>query len=231
MENLSEKKLLHPSFQTGAKDPESYTDEQIINSILEGNTELFEILIRRYNQQLFRIIRGYLTNKQDIEDVMQTSYMKAFENLNQFRGEARFSTWLIRIAINETLKKKKGRDDISDLVSVRIAHKQDPVTCTPETNLIQEDMNEHLEKAIDKLPSKYRSVIIMREIEQLSTKETARIMNVSPSNVKVRLHRAKKMLRDQFAAMLRDTDLFPFRGIDCNKMTRRIMNLIKNRQN
>lgn len=98
--------------------PESLPDEAVIKKVAEGNPDQFEIITKRYNQQLFRIIRSYLSSRQDIEDVMQTTYLKAFKNLKQFRGESKFSTWLIRIAINEALKKLKGQNKISGLHSV-----------------------------------------------------------------------------------------------------------------
>lgn len=214
---------------------DSYSDEFIISKVIEGETELFEIIVQRYNQKLFRITRGYLTNKADAEDAMQSAYLKAFENLSQFRGEAKFSTWLIRIAINEALKKRNETKKTSDLDFVTDHQNRDQKdnngkTDTPESNVIREDMNKHLEKAIDQLPPKYRSVLIMREIEQLSTKETANVLEISRSNVKVRLHRAKKMLQEELAGMLDEIDLLSFKGEACNNMTQRVMSLIKNQK-
>lgn len=213
------------------KSPDKLTDERIIKDVISGNVDLFSVLVQRYNQQLFRIVRGYISNKEDAKDVMQTSYLKAFENLNQFRGEAKFSTWLFRIGINEALKKISRNNNISDLVDVTDHEDDDQKsrkeTSTPETNLIQDDMNEHLEKAIDALPPKYRSVLIMREIEQMSTKETAEILDISRANVKVRLHRAKKMLRDELADMLDEIDLLSFKGENCDQMTQQVMQVVK----
>ncbi len=226
MKNSSQGKLLDK------KNPELLSDNEIISEVKAGNTNLFAILTERYNQQLFRIVRGYLHNKDDVKDVMQSAYIKAFENLEQFRGEAQFSTWLIRIAINEALKKIKSQKNFSDINDVTDPKKFDQKersAPTPESKVINDDMNKHLEKAIDTLPPKYRSVLIMREIEQMSTKETAEKLEITRSNVKVRLHRAKNMLRDEITDMLREIDLFSFKGEDCNQMTRRVMDLIKNR--
>lgn len=213
---------------------ESLSDEIIIKKVSEGNSELFEIITKRYNQQLFRIIRGYLNNRQDIEDVMQTTYLKAYDNLTQFRGDAQFSTWLIRIAINEALKKQKGQNRVADLHSVTNDQNGDQNNSaerhTPESKMIRNDMDTHLEKAIDALPPKYRSVLIMREIEQLSTKETAKVLDISQSNVKVRLHRAKNMLRDHLTDMLDEIDLFSFKGKDCDRMTDQVMRSIREKE-
>ncbi|NGP88618.1 RNA polymerase sigma factor [Fodinibius halophilus] len=206
---------------------DSLPDKTLVKKVQEGNTKLFEIIIQRYNQQLFRIIRGYLKDRQNIKDVMQTTYLKAFSKLSQFRGEAQFSTWLIRIAINEALKKKKSNSRFSDLYSVTDTQISDQKSSSreysPDTQVIQKDMNTHLEKAIDTLPPKYRSVLIMREIEQLSTKETAELLEISRPNVKVRLHRAKNMLRDQLSEMLDEIDLLTFKGEECDKLTEQVM--------
>lgn len=226
MKNSSQGKILDQ------KNPELLSDNEIISEVVAGNTNLFAILTERYNQQLFRVIRGYLNNEDDVKDVMQSAYIKAFENLEQFRGEAQFSTWLIRIAINEALKKIKSQKNFSDINDVTNPEKFDQKersASTPESKVINDDMNKHLEKAIDTLPPKYRSVLIMREIEQMSTRETAEKLEITRSNVKVRLHRAKNMLRDELTDMLREIDLFSFKGEDCNQMTRRVMDLIKNR--
>lgn len=211
--------------------PDLLPDEAVIKQVAEGNADRFEIIVKRYNQRLFRIIRSYLSDRQDIEDVMQTTYLKAYKNLKQFRGESKFSTWLIRIAIHEALKKLKGQDKISNLHSVtdsRHSDLKDSVErYTPESTMIQKDMNSHLEKAIDALPPKYRSVLIMRSIEQLSTEETAEILGISQANVKVRLYRAKSKLRDKLTERLGDIDLFSFKGRDCDRFTEQVMSLIK----
>lgn len=206
---------------------DSITDEQIVQKVLEGNVDLFEVIIQRYNQQIFRIARSYLSDEEDVKDVMQTAYLKAFKNLKQFRGEAKFSTWLIRIVINEALKVVNQKKRTSDLHSVtREADRNQisgPEESTPESKTMQNDMNRFLEKAIERLPPKYRSVLIMREIEQMNTKETAECLNISRVNVKVRLYRAKSMLQEELKKALGDGNLFSFRGAQCDAMTEQVM--------
>ncbi len=233
MENADAKDLLELHYRDES-DLDSFSDEFIVSKIKEGEVELFEVIVRRYNQQLFRIVRGYLTSRQDAEDAMQSAYLKAFENLTQFRGEAKFSTWLTRIAINEALKILKNQKNTVDF-SVTDHQNNDQTDngeemSSPEANVIEKDMNKHLEKAIDKLSPKYRSVLIMREIEQLSTSETAKVLDISRSNVKVRLHRAKKMLQEELAEMLDKIDLLSFKGEDCNHITRQVMEIIHHRK-
>lgn len=232
MKNTDAKDLLELYYREDSV-LDSFSDEFIISKIKEGEIQLFELIVRRYNQQLFRIVRGYLTSRQDAEDAMQSAYLKAFENLTQFRGEAKFSTWLTRIAINEALKTLKNQKNTVDF-SVTDHQDNDQTDnreefSSPEATVIEKDMNKHLEKAIDKLPPKYRSVLIMRKIEQLSTNETAEVLEISRSNVKVRLHRAKKMLQEELSEMLDEIDLLSFKGEDCNDMTQRVMTLIKER--
>lgn len=232
MEKVDTKELLE-LYHTKDNELDSYSDEFIISQVMEGEIELFEIVVQRYNQQLFRIARGYLSSRQDAEDAMQSAYLKAFENLSQFRGEAQFSTWLIRIAINEALKKFQSQKHTADFSVTDYQNIDQTVNGdehrTPEAKMIKEDMNKHLENAIDKLPPKYRSVLVMREIEQLSTHETADVLEISRSNVKVRLHRAKRMLQEELIEMLDEIDLLSFKGEDCNNMTQRVMSLIKER--
>lgn len=230
MKNSDTKDLME-LFHRDDNELDSFSDELIVSKVIEGKIELFEVIVRRYNQQLFRVVRGYLTSRQDAEDAMQSAYLKAFENLSQFRGEAKFSTWLVRIAINEALKILKSRKGTVDF-SVTDHQNNDQTDSgeefsSPEAKVIEKDMNKHLEKAIDQLPPKYRSVLIMREIEQLSTSETAEVLEISRSNVKVRLHRAKKMLQDELTDMLDEIDLLSFKGEDCDRMTKKVMESIK----
>lgn len=233
MKNTDTKDLLE-LFHRKDNELDSFSDELIVSKIKEGETDLFEVIVRRYNQQLFRIIRGYLSSRQDAKDAMQSTYLKAFDNLPQFRGESKFSTWLVRIAINEALKILKSRKYTMDF-SVTDHQNNDQTDSgeelsSPEAKVIEKDMNKHLEKAIDQLSPKYRSVLIMREIEQLSTSETAEVLEISRSNVKVRLHRAKKMLQEELAGMLDKMDLLSFKGEDCNDMTQRVMEIIHHRK-
>lgn len=208
----------------------SLTDEEVVTQVLSGSAELFEVIVRRYNQPLYRIIRSYMAEEEDINDVMQTTYLKAFEHLDQFRAEAKFSTWIIRIAINEALKLLKQKKRTADFCSVTDTadHNQIDITTivTPESKVIQKDMNALIEQAIDRLPLKYRSVFVMREMEQMSVREAADCLNISQVNVKVRLHRAKKLI---YAELMKTADynsLFSFMGARCDSLTEQVIRKI-----
>lgn len=204
-----------------------FSDEELVTHIQNGNTRLFEVILRRYNQRLYRIIRSYLGSDEDTKDVLQTAYIKAYENLDQFRGDARFGTWLTRITINQALKAVNKQKRYSDLHKVRDdgepGHTHRSTSVNPEQKAVQSDLKKLLENAVETLEPKYRSVYIMREIEQMNTRETAECLEISEGNVKVRLHRARQMLRDELEEKVADKDIFDFRGARCDAMVRRVI--------
>lgn len=203
------------------------SDSEIINKILSGSVNLFEVIMRRYNQRLFRVQRSYISDEEAIKDTLQLTYIKAFENLDSFRGDARFSTWITRIAINEALKYLNRRKRYSKLQLVDEHTPMNEHTInsnrTPEDHTIQNDFRVLLEEVIDKLPPKYRSVYLMREVEDMDTQETAECLELSQSNVKVRLHRAKKMLQGEIERRVADTEIFNFLGEDCDRLVFDVM--------
>lgn len=208
-----------------------YSDEEIIEKIQQGSTSLFEVIVRRYNQRLFRIQRSYISDESAIKDTLQLTYIKAFESLESFRGEALFSTWITRIAIHEALKylkreKRYSRLHIVDEVKPDRDHQMENKE-SPEKQAIRKDLKHLLEKTVNRLAPKYRTVYIMREIEEMSTKETAECMNISRANVKIRLHRAKQMIREDLERSVADTEIFNFRGSQCDLMVYRVMCAIK----
>lgn len=207
-----------------------FSDAEIIDKILSGSTPLFEVLMRRYNQRLFRIQRSYISDEEAIKDTLQLTYIKAFENLDSFRGDAQFSTWIIRIAINEALKYINRQKRYSNLHLVDENRPMNEHTIntdnTPEDYAIQNDFKNLLEKIVDTLPTKYRSVYIMREVEQMDTRETAECLDLTQSNVKVRLHRAKQMVQDELEKNVSDTEIFNFLGERCDRLVFNVMRKI-----
>lgn len=203
------------------------TDDLIISRILLGKRDYYEILIRRYNGLFYKTARGILSDEEDIEDVMQEAYIRGFEKLHQFRKEARFSTWLGRIVINCALQhlnslKKKSHVSIDSLQWEERESLMDDGMDEGNPQ-VGENLKKVLESAIGHLPSKYRVVFILREVEQISVADTAAILEISEENVKIRLHRAKNMLKDILRTEGDSLDLFNFHASRCVQIASRVM--------
>lgn len=207
-------------------------DEEAVSRVLNGETALFEIIMRRYNQRLFRVARAILRNDGDAEDVIQDAYVRAYEHLDQFAGKAAFSTWLIRIAIHEALARKRRNGRLEELEAVQNKDDRIPIlkssTPDPEAQTAQFESRQLLQEAIEALPDDYRTIVIMRDVEEMNVAETAASLEVSEALVKTRLHRAHAMLRkDLFArAQGRVADLYPFLGARCDRMVKNVFERI-----
>lgn len=179
-------------------DGSEHTDGEIIQWVLDGNTAMFELLMRRYNERLYRAARSIVRDEQEAEDVMQQAYVNAFAHLRQFNGSAQFSTWLMRIAINEALARVRRRslyevfdDDASNAEPLMSSN---PVE-NPERQAFAAELRGLLEAAIDTLPDGMREVFVLRDVEGLSTSEVAETLGVSEDVVKTRLSRGRSALR------------------------------------
>lgn len=206
------------------------SDQEVVKRVLCGEKRLYELLMRRYNQKLYRLIRSYLTDEYEVEDVMQQTYLKAYENLWQFQGRAQFSTWLVRIGINEALARIREKNKYSTIYDQqeedKILQISDARQMNPEQDMIQKEAKQLLEKAIDHLPSKYRVVYMLREIEGMSTSEIADCMGISHNNVKVRLHRAKLMLKERLYELSISCEVFAFGFTRCDGMVEKVMKIL-----
>lgn len=208
-------------------------EHEIIKRILAGEKELYEILVRRNNQLLYRVIRSYIKDTAEVEDIMQDTYVKAFIKLYQFKSKSSFSTWLIRIGINEALARLKEKGKLYHLnerdaeQSNSILEMPDNKQLNPQAKMIQKETKHLLENAIDNLDSKYRVVYVLKEVEGMSLKEIATALDLTVSNVKVRLHRSKKMLKKQLYEVAKDQGLFEFGFSRCDRVTKNVMQLIK----
>lgn len=209
------------------------TEEAIIRRILGGEKELYEILVRRNNQKLYRIVRSYLKDEAEIEDVMQNSYIKAYIKLQQFNLQSQFSTWLIRIAINESLaelKKKCTMQHLNDynhsIDNEFVLELPDHNQLNPQERMAQTETKQLLENAIDELELKYRTVYIMKEVEEMSLKEIATTLDIKLANVKIRLHRAKEMLKEILFKLSNTKDVFEFGFSRCDRITENVMRKI-----
>ena len=207
------------------------SDEEIVREVLAGDTARFALLMRRYNERLYRAARAITRDDREAEDVMQQAYVNAYTHLRQFNGEARFGTWLTRIAIHEALSRvrRRGRyepfDD--DLTNVEPFLSLDSRQ-NPERQAFSGELRELIEWAIDGLPDGAREVFVLREIEGLSTAETAEALEVSADVVKTRLSRARAALRRVLLEHAGATapDAFRFYRPRCDRVVAEVMRRI-----
>lgn len=200
------------------------SDEEVIERVLAGETALYEVVMRRYNTRLYRVARAILKNDGEAEDVMQDAYVRAFQHLDQFAGRSKFSTWLTRIAVHEALARvHKARrieewDDMNESKQNRIRAAQ--VRSNPESEAASGELSRLLEQAIENLPEDYRAVVMMRDVEELSTSETAECLSITEDNVKIRLHRAHGLLRKELysKAKISTAVAFPFHAPRCDRV-------------
>lgn len=216
--------------------PERFTltqlsDQQVVQRVMDGEKELFEILLRRYNQRLFRMIRSYISSEADVRDLMQEAYVKAYLKLEQFNNKSSFSTWLIRIGINEALqhirKNKRRWQKYGHYESLEnIYQLPDNNQMNPEKQSITKETRHLVEQAVDRLPEKYRVVFVMHQVEGLSNREIAQCLQLTDSNVKVRLHRAKNLLKEELFKITQDDSIFEFGNKKCDALVRSVMEKI-----
>jgi len=188
------------------------TDEaQIIASILAGNTHLFHDLIRPHERSVYAMALSLLHNEADAEDVAQEAFLKAFRNLRNFRGESKFSTWLISITLNEArgrLRSKKNiklesldepREGVGTVTPALLRDWRE----IPSEALERKEIRQMLQQAITDLPLIYREVFLLRDVEDLSVNQSAEALGISVASVKVRLHRARMMLQKKLVPQLK----------------------------
>ncbi|HTF67048.1 MAG TPA: RNA polymerase sigma factor [Edaphobacter sp.] len=199
---------------------EGWTDLQVIEQVMAGNTALYEIIMRRYNQRLYRVTLAILRDGSEAEDVIQDTYVRAYQHLDQFAGHAAFSTWLTRIAVHEALRRLhlRDRDQQMDEPDEEGAMNLIETSPDPEQRASMVELGQLLEEAVLELPSQYRSVIMLRDVEEMSTAETAAALELTEQNVKVRLHRGRAMMRDHLYARVGTggKTAFPFMGTRCD---------------
>src|SRR5438128_103240 len=180
------------------------SDMEIVARIRGGDGALFEILMRRHNQRVYRVVRAVVKDEADVEDVMQQAYINAFTHLHQFEERSQFSTWLIRIALHEAFSRRRKmrmpesavriRFDLDDTRGELMDTLRSP-QADPERQAYAQELRRVLEAAVDTLPEGYRTVFMLRDIEGLSTSETGEGLGLGEEAVKTRLHRARAMIR------------------------------------
>ncbi|HXT75671.1 MAG TPA: RNA polymerase sigma factor [Candidatus Eisenbacteria bacterium] len=202
---------------------ESWTDEEVVDRVLAGETALYEIIMRRYNQRLYRVARAIVRDDAEAEDIMQDAYVRAYQHLNQFSRLSPFSTWLTRIAVHESLARVRRRSRLDQLDLIEDGGSPVNVvesSLDPEQSTSTAELGHLLEDAVLSLPEQFRSVLILRDVEELSTAETAEALELTEQNVKVRLHRARALVRAWFFARVgaKAKEAFPFMGDRCDRV-------------
>lgn len=207
------------------------TDLVIIKRVLKGDADAFEIIMRRYNQRLFRIARSILKDEHEAMDVVQESYVKVYYQLDKFKGPNGFASWLSRIVSNEALMRLRKSHRINYTLDDPMNNDtEEPIIDFQPIDLVAANqLRSLLEKAIDQLPLSNRSVYMMRAVQQLNTKETARSLDISEDVVKTRYLRAKKQLQQIFEKHIQKTglNLHEFAGHRCDSIVNGVMGKIK----
>jgi RNA polymerase sigma-70 factor (ECF subfamily) len=213
----------------GVPTSEILNDDEIIARILHGEKDLYSNIVRRYNQRLYRVGMSMINDDAEVEDAMQVAYINAYENLVKFGFRSSFPTWLTRIFINECLlrlRKRKKSISMND-ENMENVMRQSKEPHTPVTATVNSELRSILNDAISKLPEIYRSVFVMREIENMNIAETKECLNISEVNVKVRLNRAKALLRDILSAQYSKEDILHFHLSRCDRMVEKVMTSIR----
>jgi RNA polymerase sigma-70 factor (ECF subfamily) len=190
---------------TTPQQADAFEELPLVQRARTGDEQAFSDLVNRYERKIFRLARNITQNEEDAEDILQETFLKAYEHLGEFQGNSKFYTWIVRIAVNESLMKLRKRksdrtvslDESIDTGEEMVVREIAVWDNTPEQRYSQEEIRDILEKAIDSLRPAFRTVFVLRDVEELSTEETAAILELSVPAVKSRLLRARLQLRER----------------------------------
>ena len=205
------------------------SDVELIDRILAGDTSLYEVIMRRYNQRIYRVARAIVRDDSEAEDVMQEAYVLAFRALKKFERRSSFATWLTRIAVNEALRRARKLQRTQDSEGEETIMQLAALGDSPEQSYGRQEITALLEQAISALPDQYRTVFMLREVEELTTEETAEALEISGENVRIRLHRARGLLKKflEEKAGLAARYAYSFHLSRCDRVVAGVMSRIK----
>jgi RNA polymerase sigma-70 factor, ECF subfamily len=207
-------------------------DTEIVSRVRAGDTALFELLMRRHNQRVYRMVRAVLKDEADVEDVMQQAYINAFTHLHQFEERSQFSTWLIRISLHEAFGRRRKAHKAESMIRSSVDEEGGEFMDTmaspqadPERQAYARELSRVLEAAVDTLPETYRTVFMLRDVEGLSTSETGLGLGLGEEAVKTRLHRARAMVRRAVTASIGEVapGAFQFHAPRCDRVVAAVM--------
>jgi len=208
---------------------EKFTDADVISKVLNGEKAMYEIIVRRYNPYLYKIGRSYNYSHDDTQDLMQDTSIDAYKSLDKYEGRSNFKTWISRIMLNNCFRKKEKSSFKKEVMEEFNEHST-PLFAAAEnktaTIVHSRELGTIIEQALDNIPLDYKMVFTLREMNQMSVAETSELLQISEANVKVRLNRAKEMLRQHIEKSYTATELYEFNLVYCNAMVDRVMNII-----
>jgi RNA polymerase sigma-70 factor (ECF subfamily) len=214
--------------------PRDLDDVALAGLVQTGDPAAFELLMRRYNQRLYRVARSMLRNGEDAEEAVQDAYLAAYQNMAAFRGEASLSTWLSRVVVNQCLarlRRQARRDNIVPMVSMGGPDEEEGPAMpaddkdTPDRALVRAELRAVLERKLDELPESFRTVFVLRSVEEMSVEETAQTLNLPEATVRSRHFRARSMLRESLAQEIdiAERDVFAFAGDRCDRIVANVL--------
>lgn len=202
-------------------------DAELAAQIALGNRAAFEVMMRRYNQPLFRTARSIVRDDAEAEDVLQSAYLHAYQGMGAFRSDARLSTWLTRIVVNQAIAARRKRTRSADVLHLHTESEQmnemnmhPDEAPTPERTAMQVQLRQRLERGIDALPDAFRVVFVMRAVQEMSGDEVALCLDIPEATVRTRFHRARGLLREMLARELdmAYADVYAFDGERCERI-------------
>lgn len=214
-------------------------DAALTQRVLAGEPAAFELLMRRYNRRLYRVARSMLRNDAEAEDALQDAYLAVYQSLANFRGEASLATWLSRVVVNQCLgrmRRQARRDNIVPMVSLGGPDEQEHAAMppseeshAPDRALLRAELRAVLERKLDELPEAFRTVFVLRCVEELSVEETARVLAIPEATVRTRHFRARSMLRESLAQDidLAERDVFSFDGVRCDRIVSGVLQRVQ----
>jgi RNA polymerase sigma-70 factor, ECF subfamily len=214
--------------------PPEVDDSTLVSRVLAGDGAAFELLMRRHNRRLYRLARSMLRDAADAEEALQEAYLSAFKSLAGFRGDSALATWLSRLVVNECLarlRRQARRDNIVPIASAAAPEQEEGQVMaasdieSPDDALARSEVRALLERKLDELPEAFRTVFVLRSVEELSVEETAQCLDISEATVRTRHFRARGMLRESLAQDLdlAERDVFSFDGPRCDRIVARVL--------
>jgi RNA polymerase sigma factor (sigma-70 family) len=212
--------------------PLAEDDQALARRVVSGDRSAFELVMRRHNRRLYRLARATLKDDAEAEDALQEAYLRAYRSMAQFRGDSTLSTWLSRVLLNECFGRLRRDARRQNVIPIAGSHSEIDVDAMPDNDtegpdkaLLRSEMRELLERKLDDLPAAFRTVFVLRSVEDMSVEETAKCLDIPEATVRSRHFRAKSLLRESLAQEmdLAERDVFEFGGAHCDRIVAAVL--------